>query len=71
LGAAPTARLGGGPTGQKGGGTTRRITTMGGTTSQSKKGEDQDMEWDDARQCYFSVKPNPLFVIRSSKIDVE
>ena len=40
---------------------------MGGTTSQSRKGDDEDQEWDDMRQAYFSTKPNPLFVIRSKE----
>ena len=67
LGGGTTAKLGGGPTARGTGGRgTKRITTMGGTTSQSRKGEDEDIEWDDDRQCYFNIKPNALFVIKSS-----
>ena len=50
LGGGTTAKLGGGPTARKSGnagGTTKRITTMGGTTSQSRKGENDDVEWSD------------------------
>lgn len=51
LGGGTTARLGGGPTARRSGragGTTRRITnTLGGTTSHSRKDQDEDMEFDD------------------------
>lgn len=49
LGGGTTAKLGGGPTARGTGnrGTTKRMTTLGGTTSNSRKGEDQDIEWDE------------------------
>ena len=40
---------------------------MGGTTSQSRKGEDEDLEYDEMRGVYFSIKPSPLFVMRSKE----
>jgi len=68
LGGGTTAKLGGGPTARRSGrigGTTRKFTTMGGTTSQSHRREDEDMEYDERTGLMFSVKPMPLFVVRS------
>jgi hypothetical protein len=38
---------------------------MGGTTSQSHRKEDEDMEYDERTGKMFSIKPLPLFIIRS------
>jgi hypothetical protein len=38
---------------------------MGGTTSQSHRKEDEDMEYDERTGKMFSIKPMPLFIVRS------
>jgi len=38
---------------------------MGGTTSQSHRKEDEDMEFNERTGKMFNVKPMPLFIIRS------
>lgn len=40
---------------------------MGGTTSQSRNKEDEDMEYDERTGKMFSIKPLPLFIIRSKE----
>ena len=69
IGAKATAKLGGGPTQRRTGrgGTTRRMTTNYGTTSQSQNRSDADIEFDDVRQEYRNMKPEPLYVFREKK----